>query len=323
MFNNNGGYSLADLAAVTNGGNNGWGGFGGDGAWLIILFLLFAFNGWGGMGFGGFGGMGGFGAGMLGSEFMMWPWMMTQNTDNIVQNGFNTQALGTQLSGIQSSITSGFGDTALGIAGINQNICSTGNGITSAIANGFSAAEVANNARQMANMQQAFNAQTAVTAGMNTIAGDLQQCCCENRSNIADLKYTVATEACADRAAVEGALRDVTAQGVANTTALMNTITGGIQAIKDQLCQDKIDAKNERIVELQNQITMKDLAASQAAQTAQLIADNTAQTQYLVNRVAPYPTAAYLVGAPNVPYGYPYYGFNSGCGCGNYNNLVA
>ena len=98
MFNNsNGGYSLSDLAAVT--GGNGFG-FGGDGAWLIILFLLFAFNGWGGMGFGGGWGMGGFGAGMLGSEFMMWPWMMTQNTDNIVQNGFNTQALTSQLSGL-------------------------------------------------------------------------------------------------------------------------------------------------------------------------------------------------------------------------------
>ena len=143
MFNNNGGYSLSDLAAVT-GRDGGWG-FGGDGAWLIVLFLLFAFNGWGGMGFGGFGG--GFGGGVLGSELMMWPWMMTQNTDNIVQNGFNTQAISSQLQGLQSSVTSGFGDTALGIAGINQNICSTGNGITAAVNNGFASAEVANNAR--------------------------------------------------------------------------------------------------------------------------------------------------------------------------------
>lgn len=307
MFNNsNGGYSLADLAAVTNGGNSGWG-FGGDGAWLIVLFLLFAFNGWGGMGFGGFG-MGGLGGGLLGSEFMMWPWMMTQNTDNIVQNGFNTQALGNQLSGLQSAVTSGFGDTALGIAGINQNICSTGNSITAAISNGFSGAEAANNARQIANMQQAFNAQTAVTAGLNTLAGDLQNCCCENRAATADLKYTVATEACADRAAVSSALRDVLEANNANT-----------QRILDTLCQDKIDAKNEKIVELQNQIAMKDLAASQAAQTAQLIADNTAQTQYLVNRVAPYPTPAYIVGHPYNNY---YYANGAGCGCG-YNNLVA
>ena len=310
MFNNsNGGYSLADLAAVTNGGNGGWG-FGGDGAWLIVLFLLFAFNGWGGMGFGGLGGwgMGGFGGGLLGSELMMWPWMMTQNTDNIVQNGFNTQALGNQLSGLQSTVTSGFGDTALGIAGINQNICATGNNITAAISNGFAGAEVANNARQIANMQQAFNAQTAVTAGMNAIAGDLQNCCCENRAATADLKYTVATEACADRAAISSALRDVLEANNANT-----------QRILDTLCQDKIDAKNEKIVELQNQIAMKDLAASQSAQTAQLIADNTAQTQYLVNRVAPYPTPAYIVGNP---YGNYYYANGAGCGCG-YNNLVA
>ena len=91
--------------------------------------------------------MGGLGGGLLGSELMMWPWMMTQNTDNIVQGGFNNAGLTSQLQGIQSSITSGFGDTALGIAGINQNICSTGNGITAAISNGFAAAEAADNAR--------------------------------------------------------------------------------------------------------------------------------------------------------------------------------
>ena len=41
MFNNSMGYSLADIAAVTEGAgnNNGWGN--GDGAWWIILFLIF------------------------------------------------------------------------------------------------------------------------------------------------------------------------------------------------------------------------------------------------------------------------------------------
>ena len=106
-------------------------------------------------------------------------------------------------------------------------------------------------------MQQSFNSQTAITAGMNTLASGLQNCCCENRANIADLKYTVATENCADRAAVNDALRNVIESNTANT-----------QRILDQMCQDKIDAKNEKIVELQNQLAMKDLAASQAAQTA-------------------------------------------------------
>ena len=53
MFNSNGGYSLSDIAAVTdgNGSNSGWDN-GND--WWIILLFLFAFGGWGGRG--GFGG---------------------------------------------------------------------------------------------------------------------------------------------------------------------------------------------------------------------------------------------------------------------------
>ena len=307
MFNNNGGYSLSDLAAVT-GGNGGWG-FGGDGAWLIVLFLLFAFNGWGGMGFGGFGGMGGFGAGMLGSEFMMWPWMMTQNTDNIVQSGFNNAGLTSQLSGIQSAITSGFGDTALGIAGINQNICSTGNGITAAITNGFSAAEAANNARQIANMQQAFNSQTAITAGMNSLANGLQQCCCDNRAGLADLKYTVATEACADRNAISTALRDVLEANNAST-----------QRILDQLCQDKIDAKNDTIAQLRSELQFARGQASQDVQTARILAGQTSEVDALYNRLnsCPVPTTPVYGRTPIFTCN------NGGCGCGGYyNGLVA
>lgn len=325
MFNNtNGGYSLSDIAAVTHGGygygnngilpvlaNTGFGnGFGGgDGFWLIALFALFALGGWGGFGgFGGWGGMNGLGFGMgMMDNLMMWPWMMTQNTDNIVQNGFNTQALGNQLSGIQSSVTSGFGDTALGIAGINQNICQTGNGITAAVTNGFAQSEVADNARQIANMQQAFNAQTATTAAINGVQNSLADCCCENRLGLANLNSTILSENCADRAAISDGIRDLLTATTANT-----------QRILDTLCQDKIDAKNEKIAELQNQVNMQNLAASQAAQTATLVADNTAQTQYIVNRVAPYPIPAYQVGNP---YGFPYY-YNGGYGCG-YNNLVA
>ena len=137
---------------------------------------------------------------------------------------------------------------------------------------------------------------------MNNIAMNLQNCCCENRASVADLKYTVATENCADRAALSDGIREIIASNTAST-----------QRILDQLCQDKIDAKNEKITELQQQVLMRDLAASQSAQTNQLIADNTAQTQYIINRVAPYPVPAYTVGNP-------YQSVNScGCnGCGNF-----
>ena len=50
MFNtNNGGYSLADVAAATRGNE----GMFGDGAWWIIILFLFCFNGGWGNGFGG------------------------------------------------------------------------------------------------------------------------------------------------------------------------------------------------------------------------------------------------------------------------------
>lgn len=312
MFNNSNGsgYSLADLAAVT--GNGGFGGFGGDGAWLLILFVIFALGGWGnGWGFGGFGGGNGVGAGMLGSELMMWPWMMTQNTDNIVTNGFNVQSLGNQLSGIQSSVTSGFGDTALGIAGINQNICQTGNGITSAISNGFASAEIADNARQIANMQQAFNAQTAVTAGLTGLQSQLSTCCCDNRAGLADLKYTVATEACADRNTVSMALRDVLEANNAST-----------QRILDQLCQDKIDAKNDTIAQLRSELQYARGQASQDVQTARILAGQTSEVDALYNRLATCPVGTTPVYGNQPIFSHPNYLNNYGCGCG-YNNLVA
>lgn len=233
-----------------NGGGFG-GGFGGDWAWIIILFLIFGAGGWGN-GNGGFGGMNG-----------LYPWM---NQADITTSGFQNQMLQSTLSGIQSGITSGFGD-------LQTALCSGFAGVS----NGFSQAEIAANSRQMADMNQMFALQSS-----------LQNCCCENRAGLADLKYTVATENCADRAAVSDALRDVLAANTAST-----------QRILDQLCQDKIDAKNERIAELQNQLTMAQLAASQNAQTAAIIANNEAQTTALEQYLAPVPRPAYVVQNPN------------------------
>lgn len=145
------------------------------------------------------------------------------------------------------------------------------------------------------------NIQANQTALLNNIAMAQQNCCCENRAAVADLRYTVATEACADRSAINDALQAVTAQNNANT-----------QRILDMMCQDKIDAKNEKIAELQNQLTMANLAASQNAQTAAILTDNLAQTQALEQYLAPVPRPAYIVQNPSccTP------NFNTGCGCG-------
>lgn len=117
---------VTPTGGVPYGGGYGNGGlFGGGDSWLGILFLIALCNG--GFGFGGLGG--GYGAmmgmGMMGMDYL-YPWL--NNSQNI-NDGFRDQQLSTQVNGIQNAITSGFGDVQLGIAGVNQNICQTGNGI--------------------------------------------------------------------------------------------------------------------------------------------------------------------------------------------------
>lgn len=148
------------------------------------------------------------------------------------------------------------------------------------------------------NMSLAGINQNISQMGYN-MSSQFANCCCENRLGIANLGADIAREACADRAAVANGIRDILASNQANT-----------QAILDKMCQQEIDAKNTEIANLRTQLNMQNLAASQAAQTAQLIADNTAQTQYVVNRIAPYPVPSYTVPNP-----YAYNGVNAMCGC--------
>ena len=65
------------------------------------------------------------------------------------------------------------------------------------------------------------------------------------------------------------------------------------------MCADKIDAKNEKIADLERQLTMADLRASQGAQTAAILANNEAQTANLERYLAPTPIPAYVVQNPN------------------------
>ena len=248
--------------------NNGGGfGFGADGGWwLIILFLLM--GGWNNGFGGGFGGDG------------LYPWM--NNSQNI-NNGFRDQMLNTTINGIQGAVTSGFGDvqTALcgGFAGVNAGIVGAQNALTQQMYT-----------NQISDLERSFAAQTANTAGLTGLQSQLASCCCDNRAAIADLKYTVATEACADRNTVTSALRDVLTATQAQT-----------QTILDKMCQQDIDALKSQNLALQNQVNMQALAASQTAQTAALVADNNLQTQYLVNRISPYPIPSFTVANPVTP----------------------
>ena len=172
------------------------------------------------------------------------------------------------------------------------------NEIQNSIAAGFSSAEVANCNRAMNSMQTAYENEIESLKSTFGLQQSMDKCCCENRLATAETQALVSREAAATR----------------------DNVTAGIQSIKDMMCQDKIDAKNEQIVALQNQVNMLNLAQSQAAQTAQLIADNTSQTQYIVNRVAPYPIPSYNVANPYSSNPYFGYGYNSGFGYVGYGN---
>ncbi len=242
---NGGGFYMPVAPAGTAYGNVG-GLFGGDGSiWGLLLVLLLCGNGmWGGFG-GGLGGMmmpwmmgmgGGFGMDYL------YPWL---NNSQHISDGFRDQQLQTSIGALQNSVTSGFGDVQLGIAGVNQNICQTGNNITGAVRDGFYGAEIAANGRATANMQQLFGVQTAIADGS-----------AKQLASAADLKYTIASEAGLTRAANKD----------------------GMQMIMDKLCQLELDGvkgelatANNTISQLRTQLLVANNEASQVAQTGQIV----------------------------------------------------
>ena len=140
----------------------------------------------------------------------------------------------------------GFGNNAAGFAnadvqrGFDQSTIMNGiNGIQSTLNNG-----------QMTDLNRSFDMQTSVLQGFNSIQGQLAQCCCDNKTATLQTQSVVQNEG--------------------NLTRL--AIQQQTQAILDKMCQQEIDALKGQVVTLQNQVNMQNLAASQTAQTAQIIA---------------------------------------------------
>lgn len=269
------------VAPMYGGGNgSGFGSWGGDG-WWIILLLLFAGGGWGN----GFGG--GFGNMALGYDF---PWLLNGQSgiNNNTNSGFQNAMLNDNITSVRD-----------GISSLSTQLCNCCGDVQMSLANGFAGVEQGANARQMANMNQNFALQTAMLQGFNGVQAQQAECCCENRLAVANLGSDIAREACATRTT-----------DTQNTQSILNTINSGVQSIKDQLCQDKIDAKNDEIATLRQQIAMKDLAASQIAQNAFIQQGFSNEVDQLYNRLNSCPV-------PTTPvYGRtPIFTCNNSCGC--------
>ena len=149
-----------------------------------------------------------------------------------VQRGFDQSAVMGGVNGLQNATTAGFGD-------VQTALCGGFAGVNAAINNGFAQAEIGANARAMSDMQQMFALQS-----------QLSQCCCDNKTATLQTQAVVQTEGAATRLAIQ------------NQT----------QAILDRLCQNEIDNLKGTVVNLQNQLNMANLNASQVAQTQQIIA---------------------------------------------------
>ena len=271
--NNSNGFAYP-VYPMMGGFGGGYGnGLFGGDAIWLIVLLALIWNGNNGNG-GFFGGNGGFDSG--------YAWLSNGQKEimNNTNNGFDTLHLSNQIEGVQS-----------GVYGLSNQLCNSTADVVSAINNGFYSSEISANNRQMADMNQMFN-----------LSSQLANCCCENRLATANLNASILSENCADRAALADGLKDVLINQTANT-----------QRILDQLCNDKIDAKNEKILDLQRQLDMADLKASQIAQNAFISQGFANEVDALYNRLSNCPVPSTPVYGRTPIFTCPN---NNGCGCG-------
>ena len=272
------GYAGGMPYPVYQGGNGGLGNFGGDGWWVLLLFfLLLGNNGWGN----NVGNCGGNGGGL-------YPWM---NQSNQINDGFRDQMINGNVTEIRTGVT-----------GLANQLCNCCGDIQMSLANAFAGVEQGANARQMANMNQAFAAQTAMAQGFNGVQAQLAQCCCDNRLATTQLQAVVQQENCADRAAVADGIRDIIVNNTANT-----------QRILDQICQDKIDAKNDTIAQLRQELLYARGQASQDVQTAAIRAGQATTANQLIQEMRSCPVPSMPVYGMTPIFTCPQ---NNGCGCG-------
>lgn len=268
---------LVQPTGFMNGGGNGFGnGFGGDWAWIILLLLL----GWGN---GGFGGYGGFGGGEL------YPWM---NQANITTDGFQSQLMNDNITSIRD-----------GVQGISTQLCNGFGDVQMSLANGFAGVEQGANARQMANMQQAFNSQTAMAQGFNQLGTQFADCCCENRLANCQTQNIIQNEGNATRFADANNTRDI-----------IDATNRGNQMILDKLCQLELDGVKQnyenRIAGMQNVIN--GLSAQVNAADRRVAMGEEVDALYNRLNNCPVPTTPVYGRTPIFTCS------NGGCGCGNF-----
>jgi len=287
LDSNSNGNMVMPVSPMYGGGNGGFGNMFGDNGWWIVLLILFA-GGWNngfGNGFGGAGNM------ALGYDF---PWLLNGQSgiNNNTNNGFQFAMLNDGVTSIRD-----------GISGISTQLCGGFAGVTASVTNAQNALAQQLYTNQLADLERSFNAQAASTQGMNAIQSQLASCCCDNRLATCQTQNIVQNEGNATRFADANNTRDI-----------IDAQTRGTQAILDKLCALEIDAKNDTIAQLRQELTFAKGQASQIEQTAILRQGQEAEVDALYNRLSncPVPTTPVYGRTPIFTCNQNQYG----CGCG-------
>lgn len=244
--------SLADIAAVTdNKRNNNDGMFGGNGWWVLVIILVLcgAFNG---NGFGGWGnncGNNGNGGGTT----------VVYDTGASIQRGFDTSQIITKLDGLNGGVCSLGYDQLNQMNGINHNIMQSGFNIQQAI-----------NADTVANMQNT-----------NALMRQADNCCCENRAAIAQVRYDMATQSCATNTNIHQTGDAIIQNQNQNFQMLNNTI-------KDGFCNLEMREMQRENADLRQKLN--DCSRDSALQGT---------ASYIISNINPQAKPAYIVQNPN------------------------
>ena len=190
--------------------------------------------------------------------------------------------LASDFATIQRQLSDGFGDLTAQSRYIQNGICDGFYAMNTSLLNGFAGV---NNAI-MTNGYETRNA-------IQSVSSQLADCCCKTQSAIQGVNYNLATNTCALQNTMN-----------MNTRDIVDTVNANYRALHDEIVANKLEMKNDRIAEQQNEINALRLSASQAKQNA-----------YLINELKPCPSPSYIVPNPNCCYQYNVTPVNNCNGC--------
>ena len=215
------------------------------------------------------------------------------NRGGLFGGGYGGSNCGCYAPASCADLQAGFNNQAVTnkLNGLENGLCSLGydqltqmNGINTNIMQGNFALQQALNNNAIAQMQDT-----------NAVSKQLADCCCENRAAIKDMQYNAALNN-------NALLQAINTQ----TNTIVQNDNANYRALHDELVAYQMSQKDETIADLRSQVSAFNLAVSQRN-----------QNDYLIDKLQPCPTPAYVVPNPNCCYNYGNFGFNNGCGCNN------